>query len=436
MTPGSAPLDRRVGRPNIRDMFVTPPEVLTIARRLQGAGYECVVVGGGVRDQLRGYPAKDWDLATDATPAQVSAVLPGVRATTRFGTALVPGGPGGAIVEVTTYRTEGGYSDFRRPDVVRFTGSLTADLARRDFTMNAIAYDPVSGVILDPYGGAADLRARRIRAVGTPAERFGEDALRLLRAIRFLATLDFSLEPATAAAISACAPLARHLAAERSGIELARTLAGSAAPRALETAARLGLLGVVLPELAPVTAGLHAAAALAQVSPTPATRAAAVCWALLLHHVDSPAATRARLLGLGLGDELAATSALIVGAASLADANFPNEAALLRALRPFSPAVFEAGLQVAEACARAANRPAALLTSAALARRARALYAAHRPRSVAELAIGGEDLLGLGLHPGPLFGRLLSAALEAVTDGLVPNERGALLAFIRTQTKA
>ena len=412
-------------------MFTTPPEIIAIARRLQSAGYECVVVGGGVRDQLRGRPAKDWDLATDATPAQVSAVLPGVRATTRFGTALVPGGPGGQIVEITTYRTEAGYTDFRRPDLVSFTGSLAVDLARRDFTMNAIAYDPVSGKLLDPYGGAADLANRRIKAVGVPAERFGEDALRLLRAIRFVASLDFVLDPPTAAAVAACAPLARHLAAERVGTELARTLAGPAAARALTDAARLNLLSVVLPELAG-PAGPHGAAALGQAQTAPPALSPALRWALLLHHVDSPKSARARILGLGIGDEVAGPTGLVIGATTLFSGTYSFESALLRALRPYSAPFFEAGALVAGACARAGGKALSPQANAILVA-GRTLYALRRPRSISDLAIGGDDLLALGLRPGPLFARLLAGALEAVTDGVIPNEHSALLTFVRRQ---
>lgn len=409
--------------------IATPPEIAYIARRLQGAGYAAVCVGGSVRDALLGRTAKDWDLATDATPEQVSALFPGVRATTRFGTALVPGGPGGQIVEITTFRTEAGYSDFRRPDHVAFTGSLRIDLERRDFTMNAIAYDPIKGTLVDPFGGAKDLRARRIKAVGDPAARFGEDALRLLRAIRFAASLGFTIESRTAAAITKCAPLARHLAKERVGIELNKTLLASHASSALRQAAKLGLLGVVLPDLAGAS-GTHGAATLGRLPS--ATRDSSLRWAALLHHRAAPGTVKSRLLALGLGDDLAAAAERYVRSYALFEGPARDEPALRRALRPFSKSDFEAGLRVRLACDAAStavgsNRPDRL----PLARRARAFYAAGWPRRMTDLAIGGDDLAALGVRPGPAYGILLRELLEAVTDGKVKNQRPALLTLAR-----
>jgi tRNA nucleotidyltransferase/poly(A) polymerase len=412
--------------------IATPPEISMIARRLQGAGYAAVCVGGSVRDSLLGRVAKDWDLATDATPEQVSALFPGVRATTRFGTALVPGGPDGQIVEITTFRTEAGYSDFRRPDHVAFTGSLRTDLERRDFTMNAIAYDPVKDTLLDPFGGVADLRARRIKAVGDPAARFGEDALRLLRATRFAASLGFVIEPNTAAAITKCAPLARHLARERVGIELAKTVLAAHGPAGLRQASSLGLLEVVLPELAK-TVGLHGANSIARL-PVAAARDGGLRWAALLHHtVNARDGVRPRLLELGLGEELADRAQRIVRAYQLFDGPVRDEPALRRALRPFARPDFEAGFRVRLACDATAGPDVAKPDRMTLARRARIFYAGAWPRRMTDLAIGGDDLAALGLRPGPAYGALLRELLEAVTDGKLTNTRPVLLAAARAR---
>jgi tRNA nucleotidyltransferase (CCA-adding enzyme) len=222
---------------------------LEVCRRLVAAGKQAHVVGGCVRDLLLGRPVKDWDIATSAFPDDVQTIF---RRTVPTGiahgtvTVLV----GDAAVEVTTYRGEGAYSDARRPDHVVFGVLLEEDLARRDFTMNAIAYDPLGGALVDPFGGRADLDARLIRAVGDPAARFREDGLRVMRAIRFAATLGFAVEPATEAAIpSALGSLAR-VSGERVRDELLKLLGAPKPSVGLEIAERTGILGVILPELA------------------------------------------------------------------------------------------------------------------------------------------------------------------------------------------
>ncbi|MFH0903045.1 MAG: hypothetical protein V2A73_20645, partial [Pseudomonadota bacterium] len=154
-----------------------PPEVQSICRRLDSAGFEAWVVGGCVRDALLGLPAKDWDVATNAQPGQIGRLFRRTIPTgIKHGTITVLEGE--MAVEVTTFRGEGAYSDARRPDYVVFGVSLEEDLARRDFTVNAIAFDPQSERMVDPFGGRDDIRRRCIRAVGNPADRFREDGLR------------------------------------------------------------------------------------------------------------------------------------------------------------------------------------------------------------------------------------------------------------------
>jgi tRNA nucleotidyltransferase (CCA-adding enzyme) len=406
-----------------------PVEVVSVARRLHDAGYVAVLVGGGVRDSLIGRSAKDFDLATDASPEQVTRVFPRTRATTHFGTALVPEGPGGEVLEITTFRTEAGYADFRRPDSVTFTGDLVTDLARRDFTMNAIAYDPIADEIIDPFGGATDLAAGRIRTVGLPDDRFGEDALRLLRATRFASTLGFSIEPATYDSIKRHAHLVKHLARERVGIEMMRTLGGPNVFRALSTMADVGLLGQVFPDLTAARVANHNIAVLGRLDDD----RPAVLLAALLHHtehgLDAGKRAKAILSALGLGDDFAHDVAVIINAANSLHPDNESDATLIRSLRPFSQVQFEAALVVRETCEMVTSGRVSAATEH-LARRAADIYASDVPLRVTDLDLDGFALInGLGIAPGREIGRLLALLLEAVTDGAVANEAEPLLSF-------
>ena len=203
---------------------------LAVLERLNAAGHRAVLVGGCVRDRLMGRTPHDYDAATSARPEQIREACAPMRVVetgVRHGTVTVLSG--GLPVEVTTFRREGRYTDHRRPDRVEFTGDLGEDLARRDFTINAMAWEP-SG-LTDPFGGRADLAAGVIRCVGEPERRFGEDALRLLRALRFAAQLDFRMEEGTAAGVRACAPQLACVSRERVAEELKRLVCGPAAGR-------------------------------------------------------------------------------------------------------------------------------------------------------------------------------------------------------------
>ena len=232
-----------------------PASVEHVLATLGAAGHDAVLVGGAVRDQLLGLPhgTWDWDAATSATPEQVAALFEHSTWENRFGTVTVRGLP---PVEVTSYRAEGAYRDARRPDEVRFGVSLEEDLRRRDFTVNAIAWRPIdlaarSGQLIDPVGGAEDLGRGVLRTVGDPAHRFGEDALRLIRAARLAARFGLALDPATEAAVRDLAGSAAGVSGERVRDELSRMLGIQPAPsRALVLLERLGLLAVILPELA------------------------------------------------------------------------------------------------------------------------------------------------------------------------------------------
>jgi tRNA nucleotidyltransferase (CCA-adding enzyme) len=234
----------------ITDLKV-PKDVERVVEKLTEAGHAAYVVGGCVRDAIRGVDPQDWDVATDATPEEIQKLFARSLYTNRFGTVIVRSGD--HEVEVTTYRVEADYSDHRRPDSVAFTDSLTADLSRRDFTMNAMAWRPgrngTPGELVDPFGGQRDLSARVLRAVGEPEERFREDALRMLRAVRFATLLDLRIDDRTARAISECAPLAATLSGERIQQEIVKIVGAPRPSAALRLLSDVGLLDVICPEL-------------------------------------------------------------------------------------------------------------------------------------------------------------------------------------------
>ena len=212
------------------------------------------MVGGSLRDTLLGQPAADWDLASSALPEVTTALFPGSTYENQFGTVAVRT-PDDAVgeVEITTFRSDHEYADFRRPHRIEFSDSIGLDLARRDFTINAIAWGAEPGGephLVDPFGGRADLTARVIRAVGDPSTRFGEDALRMVRAVRLAATLGFDIEQATLAAIGDRAELVDHLSGERIAAEMRKLLGAPRPSVGLRLLADTGLLGHLAPELA------------------------------------------------------------------------------------------------------------------------------------------------------------------------------------------
>ena len=279
------------------------PRALQVITRLRRAGHRAVLVGGCVRDRLLGLAPHDYDAATSALPGEILStcsdlrcVEPGIAHGTV--TVLCDGLP----VEVTTFRRESAYSDHRHPDQVAFTASLEEDLKRRDFTINAMAWDTEG--LIDLFGGREDLRRRQVRCVGSPELRFREDALRLLRGLRLAAQLDFSLHPDTAAAIRRTLPQLTHVAWERISAEFVRLLCSPASGRILlefpDAAAQ------VIPELAPCVGFAqrnphhrydvytHSVRTLEAVSPTPVLRLAA-----LLHDVGKPSSFTLDAQGVG-----------------------------------------------------------------------------------------------------------------------------------------
>jgi tRNA nucleotidyltransferase (CCA-adding enzyme) len=228
-----------------------PAAVRDLLASLRQAGHAAYVVGGSLRDVVLGRRPADWDLASDARPERVVDLFPGSLYENRFGTVAVR--RDGEVFELTTFRSDHDYADFRRPHRVEFGDRIEADLARRDFTVNAMAWGARPGepdALLDPYGGVADVEARSLRAVGDPATRFEEDALRMVRAVRLATTLGFEVEPATLAGIRTRAGLVRHLSGERIAAELDKLLGAERPSVGLGLLEETGLLAGISPELA------------------------------------------------------------------------------------------------------------------------------------------------------------------------------------------
>jgi len=438
-------------------MIALPDEVHTALTRLRAAGYEAYVVGGCVRDACMGRVPGDYDITTSALPEETETVFSGdriIETGLKHGTVTVL--LNGAPLEITTFRVDGTYSDGRHPDAVSFTGSLTEDLSRRDFTMNAMAFAPDTG-FADPFGGQGDIADRVIRCVGDPETRFTEDALRILRALRFAAVLGFSLDPETAAAARKCGNLLRLVSAERIAAELTKLLCGGDARRVLTEYP--DILGAVLPEMLPM-AGFdqrnphhvydvleHTAAAVEAAPPEPVLRLAA-----LLHDVGKPDCFTLDEAGVGHFYGHAKRSAAMADAV-LERLRFdrarreritalvlhhdreiePTEPAVTRALSRLTPELFFELLALKRADTLALA-PAYRGRTAELDRlEAMAKEILEKPVCLSrrDLALDGDDLRRLGVSPGKAMGAALERALEAVISGEVPNEQVAILDYLR-----
>lgn len=413
-----------------------PPEILAVLRRLGEAGHRSWLVGGAVRDLLLGRPRGDFDLATPATPQEVVRLFRKVIPTgIDHGTVTVLVDRAHKV-EVTTFRGEGAYRDGRRPESVTFHTDLVEDLARRDFTVNAMAFDPLARELADPHGGQADLAAGVIRAVGDPAARFGEDGLRPLRAVRFAAQLGFRLDPATHAAIAPALPVVRKVSLERVGEELARLAAAPHVAHALDLLAESGLAGVVLPPLAAAEPEVrrHAGAVAAAVRPDPARpwrRLAALLHVAAVEEVEP-------LLGwLRFPRRVAVEAGALAARHACLRDGAPEDphapAAVRRWLAGVGPE--RAGdlldLRDAEVSALpAAAQAGPAADAAALRRRVEEALASGAPLLVGQLALDGKALMALlGCGPGPHVGEGLRALLDEVLDdpGLnTPERLGAL----------
>jgi tRNA nucleotidyltransferase (CCA-adding enzyme) len=391
-----------------------PPGVLDVVARLQAAGHEAYLVGGCVRDLVTGRIPHDWDVATQALPADVQRLFRKVIPTgIAHGTVtvLVAGGQ----VEVTTYRVEVGYADGRRPDRVEFRRDLVEDLARRDFTINAMAFDPQAAELRDPFDGLGDLARRLVRCVGEASARFGEDGLRPLRAVRFATVLDFELEASTEAAIPGALGVFQKVAAERVRDEFLKLLLASGVERGLQLLLTSGLLGAAFPELeAEVRAGAGA-----RVAAAPAR--AEVRLAALLTHVQARTAVLERLrLPAKVSEQVLAllAHALPEGAGVWTDGDVRRWAAGLGRER----------VPEALALARANGLPG----GAQLQARVEQVLAGGPPLSVKDLALKGQDVMEvLGVGPSPLVGEATRWLLGEVLETPERNTEGTLRQSLR-----
>ena len=444
------------------------PGAALLLDALHGAGHAAYAVGGCVRDSLLGLDPHDWDLCTSARPEQVMALFGEEKCIPtglQHGTVTVK--QGGRLYETTTFRTEGAYSDGRHPDAVCFVPDVREDLARRDFTINAMAYSAEEGLI-DPFGGRDDLAAHLVRAVGEPERRFEEDALRILRLYRFAARFGFAIDPATGAAARALGPHLDCVSAERIQEELLKLLAAPRPGSYLEPA----VLAVVLPELEPEKQPERFAElcrTIDRIEPTaenvPTRLAALLC---PLGEAGARKALRKLKCSKALTDEVTALEREAGGGAGsfLLPQSRDRWAGSSSEDRPLGWDPAAAGSRAGDGMARtvseeeapgtpgsemqltakrllgryelptiqrlttlcSARHPEQAEAFAALRAEAERLTAENACCRVSQLAVNGRDLMAAGVRPGPGLRQVLNALLEAVITGQTPNEKDALLA--------
>jgi tRNA nucleotidyltransferase (CCA-adding enzyme) len=444
------------------DLRVVPRGVVALCARLRERGHKAWIVGGCVRDLLRGAAVADWDVATSARPDQVKQAFRRVIPTgIQHGTVTVhlSEQDGGGSYEVTTLRGEGAYTDGRRPDEVVFVDDIVQDLARRDFTINAIALDPVDGHVIDPFGGRADLRARVLRAVGVAAERFAEDGLRVLRAARFVASLEVELDPATAAAIRPALATYRKVSAERVRDEWMKALKARTPSRAFDTRREHGLLEVSAPELLPQVDCAqnrhhrydvwgHAMACVDACVGDPVLRLSALLhdvgkpqsrafsdktqdWTFYDHErigaeIADPLLARLRFSN----DERARVTHLVRHHLVVYESSW-TDAAVRRWIRRVGRDHLADLYQLVEADLRGKDRDGEpeIAPLRELEGRVAAILAKGDAIGTRDLAVRGNDLMkDLGMTPGPRMGVLLDRLLDLVLEDPALNERATLLA--------
>jgi len=397
------------------------PGAAALLDALHTAGYAAYAVGGCVRDSLLGRTAHDWDLCTSALPQQVMELFGTeqcIPTGLQHGTVTIK--YGGQLYETTTFRTEGSYTDGRHPDEVQFVPDVREDLARRDFTINAMAYNEAEGLV-DPFGGQADLQNGLLRAVGEPQQRFTEDALRILRLYRFAARFGFALDAATARAARQLAPHLDCISAERIQEELAKLLTAPQPGAYLEPA----VLAVVLPELTPEN--LTAAKPVLDACPA-GEENLPVRWAALLGALGE-ADTRRVLKRLRCSNACIEETAVLVretageGVCEEKASAHPGDIHLRQLLGRYGLCTVE---RLCALCAalQPQNAPACALA----AQRARQLEANGVCCRVSQLAVNGRDLMAAGIPAGPALRRVLEALLDGVIRAEYPNEKPALLA--------
>jgi len=448
-----------------RDLI--PQEVLAVCQRLEQAGHEAFIVGGSIRDLLVGRPPGDFDVATSAHPEETLRIFGSrfaIPTGLRHGTVTVLAGESEPRrhVEVTTFRGEGVYLDGRRPSSVTFSATLEEDLSRRDFTMNAIAYEPAVGRLIDPHGGQGDIARKSVRTVGDPVLRFTEDGLRPMRGVRQAAQLGFALESGTEAAIPRCLESFRKVSAERIRDELRKLLLSPVPSRGIEAMRRTSLLAEVLPELLPTVGCMqnrfhkhdvyqHTLATVDAASPDFVVRMAA-----LLHDLGKPGTQAPREDAPGefsffrheqVGAELAqricarlklpadereTICALVSGHMFYYTPDW-TDGTVRRFVNRVGPALVPLlfALREADIASRGQGEDREKETRALRARIAQ-VAAEDAALRVTDLAVDGEDVMRiLAIPPGRRVGQILDELLERVLDDPALNERGTLERLLR-----
>src|SRR6267143_609574 len=447
----------------------------TIIQTLRQQGFHAYLVGGCVRDLLLGREPKDYDVATNATPDQVMRIFPETYAVgAQFGVVLVPirGEPDSAgkntsaasspepagndsgsskadLVEVATFRSDVSYSDGRHPDEVRFSGHPREDVERRDFTINGLLMDPVSGEVLDFVEGRKDLEARLVRAIGDPERRFAEDKLRMLRAVRFAARFGYAIDPPTFSAIQKLAPQVHHVSQERVREELTKMLTEGQARRAFLLLDRSGLLPEVLPEISAMKGveqppefhpeGDVFVHTLLLLQKLPHPCSPALAWGALLHDVGKPAPFRASpdrirfdghvAVGVKMAEEICRRLrfstddteqilALIDNHMRFADVPQMKESTFKRFVRLLR---FEEHLELHRLDCEASHGDLASYQFT------RQRIASIPPESIHPAPlVRGDDLIAAGYEPGPRFKEILSLVEDAQLEGRLPSKESAM----------
>lgn len=450
-----------------RETIRLPRDAYWLLQTLRAAGHSAYVVGGCVRDSLLGRMPGDWDICTSARPAEMRELFHDQRLILtgeKHGTVAVI--LHGKPYEMTTYRLDGSYRDHRHPNSVRFVDDLAADLARRDFTINTMAYAPGEGVI-DLYDGRQDLAAGIVRCVGIPADRFAEDALRILRAVRLAAQLDFALEKATERAALDMRQSIQNISAERIYTELDKLLAAPATGKVLSRYGRI-LAGAV-PEIEPCIGCTqpgrwhcydvwqHTAVAveLLDVAGMDDKNARILRWSVFLHDLAKPECRTVGPDGVAhfpghnqAGSKMArsillrlkAPTYLVESASALVaihDGALPSDdAGILNMLNRYGAAFLQrlCRLKLADLAAHARNAGVMQREQQVRAFEGRMLeLSATACYTVGQLAVNGASLMDAGIAPGPAVGKALNTLLRAVMEGRLPNEKAALLAALEKE---
>lgn len=434
-------------------MIRLPEKAALLISQLESHGHEAFIVGGCVRDGLLGRAPNDWDICTSASPEEMKRCFSNLRVIetgVKHGTltVLAEGEP----FEITTYRIDGEYSDSRHPDQVLFTSDLREDLSRRDFTINAMAWHPQTGLV-DPFGGARDLKRGSIRCVGKPEKRFREDALRIMRAVRFAGQLGFRVDAETDRALYQCCPLLDKIAAERMRMELDKLLCGAAAEKALRDYREI--IAHFIPEIRPMfgldqknrhhiyTVWEHTVRAVSQIPGKPLLRLCAFfhdigkpdsmtvdedgCGHFYQHEILSEALAGQAMKRLKYDNDTQETVLAVIRSHSIVFR--PDSKQARRLLGKLGEERLRLLIELELADVKSQNplyREERVANIAAFREKMEEVLAEEQCFSLRHLAINGRDLLCLGIPQGPEIGRILNALLEQVMEETLPNEPDAL----------